>query len=102
LVESEAALDLGAHVFRCRGRGIPELPEFAVLDGGDEGVVVVEGERVEFDLLALENDWLEDGVHTDEFTVCALPSWLDEATFVDLAEELLHGIVFHFGGEQAL
>ncbi len=51
-LQREAALDLSAHLFGGWGGGVPELVDLAVLDGGDLGVVVVEGEWDELDTLA--------------------------------------------------
>ncbi len=67
-VEAKAAFDLRVHFLGRGGRGVPELPEFAVLNCGDEAVVMVEREWHERDVLAFEGGWLKDvGVHKSQY-----------------------------------
>ena len=45
--QSKPSLDLSTHFFRCRHRGVPEIPEFAVFDGFDEVVVMPLRQRLQ-------------------------------------------------------
>lgn len=56
LLQMQAAFDLGAHVLRLGDGGVPELPELAVGDGGDERIMVLGMQRLDGGELALQGD----------------------------------------------
>ena len=79
LLKLEAAMDLGLDIFRPRGGGVPKLPDIAVLHGRDQAVEVIDRERVEFDVLALEGDRLDEFVGHKCKCILVVQAYGDEA-----------------------
>ncbi len=56
LLQAEAALDLGLHLFRRRHRGVPELPQFAVGGGRSQRIAVRQRQRLQRHMAAGEGE----------------------------------------------